>query len=196
MLFTIIIIIYMCVCSVVSRIFKKGGIFWIFTWIFDIRVYRHPRRHLLKFMLVLFVFSNHKLFRSFTDNTCCIIHVHVHEIPTRVLFFLHKIGTSWRVQWLNLVVALHSPLSYPSLPLSLLTFPLPPQQTLWETSPVAGRVIQCSPIILQRSRAPLPLSPKRGGCLKNRDREDSRNMVAEPHNLRRETLVFVNLLLQ
>ena len=42
----------------------------------------------------------------------------------------------------------------------------------------------------------LPLSPKREGCLKKRDREDGRNMAAEPHHLRRETLVLVNLLFQ
>ena len=64
-------------------------------------------------MLVLFVVSNHKSFRSFTDNTCHIIHVHV--IPTHVLFSLHKIRNK-----------LKSPVAKPGRRITLTLLPYQP----------------------------------------------------------------------
>ena len=98
-------------------------------------------------------------------------------------------GINQRVLRLNQVVASH----WPPSQAKLLLLPLSSPPLTHPGVTTAGRVTQHSQIIQQRPRPHLPLSPKRGGCLKKRDREDNRNMAAERHHLCKETLVLTNL---
>ena len=101
-------------------------------------------------------------------------------------------GINQRVLRLNQVVASH----WPPSQAKLLLLPLSSPPLTHPGVTTAGRVTQRSQITQQRPRPHLPLSPKRGGCLKKRDREDDRNMAAERHHLCKETLVLTNLLPQ